>query len=122
MCLGSLQARSVVSSGRRMMCGLAAVVTEAIIVVSWIETLKVRLIVIVDQKKKTPRFRGLHANNLSGLGALNNPTATLPTSSVDSLTLASLPPASRPAPPLPRSQTRGLCLSTLVQGLQIRQL
>ena len=120
MCLGSLQARSVVSSGRRMMCGLAAVVTEAMLAVSWIETLKVRL--IVDQKTKTPRFGGLHANNLSGLGALNNPTATLPTSSVDSLTLASLPPASRPAPPLPRSQTRGLCLSTLVQGLQIRQL
>ena len=49
--------RGLLSSGQRMVCGLGAGVTEAVLVVTWIETLKVRL--IADQKKMTPRFRGL---------------------------------------------------------------
>ena len=47
----------VLSPVQRMMCGLGAGMTEAALVVTWIETLKVRL--IVDQKK-TKRFRGLY--------------------------------------------------------------
>lgn len=50
--------RGLLSSGQRMVCGLGAGVTEAVLVVTWIETLKVRL--IADQKKMTPRFRGLY--------------------------------------------------------------
>ena len=49
--------RGVLSPGQRMICGLGAGVAEAVLVVTTIETLKVRL--IADQKKKTPRFRGL---------------------------------------------------------------
>ena len=41
----------------RMLCGLCAGVAEATLVVTWIETLKVRL--INDQRRKKPRFRGL---------------------------------------------------------------
>jgi len=41
----------------RMLCGLGAGVAEATFVVTWVETLKVRL--IADQRKKTPRYRGL---------------------------------------------------------------
>ena len=41
----------------RMMCGLSAGVAEAALVVTWIETLKVRL--ISDQRRKVPRYRGL---------------------------------------------------------------
>ena len=41
----------------RMLCGLGAGVAEATLVVTWIETLKVRL--IADQRRKEPRFRGL---------------------------------------------------------------
>ena len=41
----------------RMMCGLCAGVAEATLVVTWIETLKVRL--ISDQRRQKPRFRGL---------------------------------------------------------------
>ena len=40
-----------------MLCGLGAGVAEATLVVTWIETLKVRL--IADQRRKEPRFRGL---------------------------------------------------------------
>ena len=39
--------RGVLSPGQRMLCGLGAGVTEAVLVVTWIETLKVRIIVIV---------------------------------------------------------------------------
>ena len=41
----------------RMLCGLCAGIAEATLVVTWIETLKVRL--ISDQKRRKPRFRGL---------------------------------------------------------------
>ena len=41
----------------RMLCGLCAGVAEATLVVTFIETLKVRL--ISDQKRRKPRFRGL---------------------------------------------------------------
>ena len=41
----------------RMLCGLCAGVAEATLVVTWIETLKVRL--IFDQRRRKPRFRGL---------------------------------------------------------------
>ena len=41
----------------RLGCGLGAGVAEATLVVTWVETLKVRL--ISDQKKKNPQFRGL---------------------------------------------------------------
>jgi len=41
----------------RLGCGLGAGVAEAALVVTWVETLKVRL--ISDQKKKNPQFRGL---------------------------------------------------------------
>jgi len=50
--------QGVLSPGQRMVCGLGAGVTEAVLVVTWIETLKVRL--ISDQRKEKPRFRGLH--------------------------------------------------------------
>ena len=49
--------QGVLSPGQRMVCGLGAGMTEAVLVVTWIETLKVRL--IADQKKPKPRFRGL---------------------------------------------------------------
>ena len=49
--------QGVLSPGQRMVCGLGAGTTEAVLVVTWIETLKVRL--IADQKKPKPRFRGL---------------------------------------------------------------
>jgi len=42
----------------RMFCGLGAGVAEATLVVTWIETLKVRL--IADQRRKVPKFRGLY--------------------------------------------------------------
>jgi len=42
---------------QRMLCGLGAGVAEATLVVTWIETLKVRL--IADQRRKEPRYRGL---------------------------------------------------------------
>ena len=45
------------SPASRMLCGLCAGVAEATLVVTWIETLKVRL--IYDQRRRTPRFRGL---------------------------------------------------------------
>jgi len=45
------------SPASRMLCGLCAGVAEATLVVTWIETLKVRL--IADQRRKQPRFRGL---------------------------------------------------------------
>eukprot|EP00092_Neocalanus_flemingeri_P017642 GFUD01019085.1.p1 GENE.GFUD01019085.1~~GFUD01019085.1.p1 ORF type:complete len:327 (+),score=69.73 GFUD01019085.1:84-1064(+) len=38
-------------------CGLGAGVVEAVLVVTWVETLKVRL--ISDQRKKVPQYRGL---------------------------------------------------------------
>ena len=41
----------------RMLCGLGAGVAEATLVVTWIETLKVRL--IADQRRKMPKYRGL---------------------------------------------------------------
>jgi len=41
----------------RMLCGLCAGVAEAALVVTWIETLKVRL--ISDQRRTVPRYRGL---------------------------------------------------------------
>ena len=41
----------------RLGCGLGAGVAEATLVVTWVETLKVRL--ISDQRKKTPQYRGL---------------------------------------------------------------
>ena len=50
--------QGVLSPGQRMVCGLGAGVTEAVLVVTWIETLKVRL--ISDRRKEKPRFRGLH--------------------------------------------------------------
>ena len=50
--------QGVLSPGQRMVCGLGAGMTEAVLVVTWIETLKVRL--IADQKKPKPRFRGLY--------------------------------------------------------------
>ena len=50
--------QGVLSPGQRMLCGLGAGVTEAVLVVTWIETLKVRL--IADQRKAKPRFRGLY--------------------------------------------------------------
>ena len=40
------------------MCCLGAGVTEAVLVVTKIETLKVMM--IADQRKEKPRFRGLH--------------------------------------------------------------
>ena len=43
----------MLSPGQRMVCGLGAGMTEAVLVVTWIETL------IADQKKPKPRFRGL---------------------------------------------------------------
>jgi len=42
---------------KRMLCGLCAGVAEAALVVTWIETLKVRL--ISDQRRRVPRYRGL---------------------------------------------------------------
>ena len=58
----SLKATQVGSDGqlspvRRMVCGLCAGVAEAALVVTWIETLKVRL--ISDQRRRVPRYRGL---------------------------------------------------------------
>ena len=69
--------QGLLSPGQRMLCGLGAGMsvkvfflyyklyiyflsgmTEAVLVVTWIETLKVRL--IADQKKPQPRFRGLY--------------------------------------------------------------
>jgi len=41
----------------RLGCGLGAGIAEAALVVTWIETLKVRL--INDQRKKNPQYRGL---------------------------------------------------------------
>jgi len=41
----------------RLGCGLGAGVAEATLVVTWVETLKVRL--ISDQRKKNPQYRGL---------------------------------------------------------------
>jgi len=41
----------------RMGCGLGAGVAEATLVVTWVETLKVRL--IGDQKRKYPKYRGM---------------------------------------------------------------
>jgi len=41
----------------RLGCGLGAGVAEATLVVTWVETLKVRL--ISDQRKKVPQYRGL---------------------------------------------------------------
>lgn len=41
----------------RLACGLGAGVAEATLVVTWVETLKVRL--ISDQRKKIPQYRGL---------------------------------------------------------------
>jgi len=41
----------------RLGCGLGAGVAEAALVVTWVETLKVRL--ISDQRKKNPQYRGL---------------------------------------------------------------
>ena len=41
----------------RIGCGLGAGVMEAALVVTWMETLKVRL--ISDQRKKTPQYKGL---------------------------------------------------------------
>ena len=41
----------------RLGCGLGAGVAEATLVVTWVETLKVRL--ISDQRKKSPQYRGL---------------------------------------------------------------
>jgi len=41
----------------RMLCGLGAGVAEATFVVTWVETLKVRL--IADQRRKNPTYRGL---------------------------------------------------------------
>jgi len=45
------------SPAKRMLCGLCTGITEAALVVTWIETLKVRL--ISDQRRKVPRYRGL---------------------------------------------------------------
>ena len=58
----SLKATQVGADGqlspvRRMLCGLCAGVAEAALVVTWIETLKVRL--ISDQRRRVPRYRGL---------------------------------------------------------------
>ena len=52
------EGQGVLTPGQRMMCGLGAGVMEAVMVVTWIETLKVRL--IADQRKAKPRFRGLY--------------------------------------------------------------
>jgi len=41
----------------RLGCGLGAGMAEAALVVTWVETLKVRL--ISDQRKKSPQYRGL---------------------------------------------------------------
>eukprot|EP00092_Neocalanus_flemingeri_P036477 GFUD01039719.1.p1 GENE.GFUD01039719.1~~GFUD01039719.1.p1 ORF type:complete len:332 (+),score=61.56 GFUD01039719.1:126-1121(+) len=41
----------------RLGCGMGTGVAEAVLLVTWVETLKVRL--ISDQKKKVPQYRGL---------------------------------------------------------------
>ena len=55
----------------RMVCGLGAGVAEAALVVTWIETLKVRI--ISDQRRKVPRYRGLvHAASIIATQEVGN--------------------------------------------------
>jgi len=48
----------VLAPAARMLCGLGAGVAEAVLVITWMETLKVRL--IKDSKRKVPQFRGIY--------------------------------------------------------------